>query len=123
MAEFFTSFPSQQIKPVEFKAQDLINIGRTGIAYQKEEQGNKERLALQEFFSNPENFQTEGRVDLDKINAQVPKLAPLTGRDVIRNMSDLSTAQTQALSAKQNLTQTQRGMVGQVSPWASYALL
>lgn len=114
MAEFFTSFPSQQIKPVEFKAQDLINIGRTGIAYQREEQGNKERLALQEFFSNPENFQTEGRVDLDKINAQVPKLAPLTGRDVIRNMSDLSAAQTQALSAKQNLTQTQRGMVGQV---------
>ena len=113
MAEFFTSFPSQQIKPVEFKAQDLINIGRTGIAYQREEQGNKERLGLQEFFSNPENFQTEGRIDLDKINAAVPKIAPLTGRDVIRNMSDLSTAQTQAISAKQNLTQDQRKLVGQ----------
>ena len=114
MPEFFSSFPSQQIKPVEFKAQDLINIGRSGIAYQKEEQGNKERLALQDFFSNPENFQTDGRIDIDKINAKVPQLAPLTGRDVIRNMSDLSTAQTQAISAKQNLTQTQRGMVGQV---------
>ena len=114
MPEFFSSFPSQQIKPVEFKAQDLINIGRTGIAYQREEQGNKERLALQDFFSNPENFQTDGRIDIDKINAKVPQLAPLTGRDVIRNMSDLSTAQTQAISAKQNLTQTQRGMVGQV---------
>jgi hypothetical protein len=113
MAEFFTSFPSQQIKPVEFRAQDLINIGRTGIAYQREEQGNKERLALQDFFSNPENFQTDGRIDLEKINARVPQLAPLTGRDVIRNMSDLSTAQTQAISAKQNLTQSQRGMVGQ----------
>lgn len=113
MAEFFTSFPSQQIKPVEFKAQDLINIGRTGIAYQREEQGNKERLALQDFFSNPENFQTDGRIDIDKVNAAVPKLAPLTGRDVIRNMSELSTAQTQAISAKQNLTQDQRKLVGQ----------
>lgn len=113
MPEFFSSFPSQQVKPVEFKAQDLINIGRTGIAYQREEQGNKERLALQDFFSNPENFQTDGRIDIDKVNAAVPKLAPLTGRDVIRNMSELSTAQTQAISAKQNLTQDQRKLVGQ----------
>jgi hypothetical protein len=114
MAEFFTSFPSQQIKPVEFKAADLINIGRTGIAYQKENQANQERVALQDFFSNPDNFQTEGRIDMEKINAKVPALAPMTGREVLRNVSDLSTAQTQALAAKQGLTASQRGMVGQV---------
>jgi hypothetical protein len=114
MAEFFTSFPSSQIKPVEFKAADLINIGRTGIAYQKENQANQERVALQDFFSNPDNFQTDGRIDMEKINAKVPALAPMTGREVLRNVSDLSTAQTQALAAKQGLTASQRGMVGQV---------
>ena len=113
MPEFFSSFPSQQIKPQEFKAADLINIGRTGIAFQKENQANTERVATQEFFSNPENFQTDGNIDMSKVNAAIPKLAPLTGRDIMKNMADLSTAQTQANKAKQGLTQDQKALVGQ----------
>lgn len=113
MPEFFSSFPSQQIKPQEFKAADLINIGRTGIALQKENQANTERVATQEFFSNPENFQTDGNIDMSKVNAAIPKLAPLTGRDIMKNMADLSTAQTQANKAKMGLTQDQKALVGQ----------
>jgi len=113
MPEFFSSFPSQQIKPTEFKAADLINIGRTGIALQKESQVNTERLGLQDFFSNPENFQTDGNIDLSKINAAVPKIAPMTGREVIQNYSELSKAQTEANKAKQGLTQDQKALVGQ----------
>lgn len=113
MPEFFSSFPSQQVKPVEFKAADMINTARTGLAYQKENQANTERVGLQEFFSNPENFQTDGRIDMDKVNAAIPKIAPMTGRDVLKNVADLSTAQTQAFSAKQNLTQDQKNLVGQ----------
>jgi hypothetical protein len=37
----------------------------------------------------------------------------LTGRDVLKNVADLSTAQTQANKAKQGLTQDQKGLVGQ----------
>ena len=113
MPEFFSSFPSQQVKPTEFKAADLINIGRTGIALQKESQANTERIGLQDFFSNPENFQTDGNIDLNKINAAVPKIAPMTGREVIQNYSELSKAQTEANKAKQNLTQDQKALVGQ----------
>jgi hypothetical protein len=113
MPEFFSSFPSQQINPQEFKAADLINIGRTGIALQKEDQANTERVAAQEFFSNPENFQTDGNIDMGKVNSAIPKLAPLTGRDIMKNMADLSTAQTQANKAKMNLTQDQKSLVGQ----------
>lgn len=115
MPEFFSSFPSLDVKPQpQMSASDIMNIGRTGIQYQKESQGNTERLALQDFFSNPDNFQTEGRIDLAKVSAAVPKIAPMTGRDVIRNVADLSTAQTQAETAKQNLTQSQKGLFGQV---------
>jgi len=115
MPEFFSSFPSLDIKPQpQMSASDIMNIGRTGIQYQKESQGNTERLALQDFFSNPDNFQTDGTIDLGKVTAAVPKIAPMTGRDVIRNVAELSQAQTNATQAKQNLTQTQRGIVGQV---------
>jgi hypothetical protein len=115
MPEFFSSFPSLDIKPQpQMSASDIMNIGRTGIQYQKESQGNTERLALQELFSNPENFTTDGNIDLGKVMATVPKIAPMTGRDVIRNVAELSQAQTNAIQAKQNLTQTQRGIVGQV---------
>ena len=103
-----------QVKPASnLSLGDMINIGRGGIALRKEKQADTERLATQEFFSNPENFQTDGRIDMDKVNAAIPKIAPLTGRDIMRNVSDLSTAQTQAFSAKQNLTQDQKNLIGQ----------
>jgi len=112
MPEFFSSFPSANVKPVEFRAADLINIGRQGIAYQTENQANKERIATQEFFKNPDNFQSNGMIDMDKINQAIPAIAPLTGREIMKNMAELSTAQTRATEAKQNLTTSQKEMIG-----------
>ena len=63
-------------------------------------QKNRERLNLQTFFSNPDNFQTDGRVDINKINKVVPTIAPLTGTEYIQNLSNLSTAQTGSSSAE-----------------------
>ena len=103
-----------QLKPAQnMSLADMINIGRGGIQLQKEKQANTERVGLQDFFSNPENFQTDGNIDMSKVNAAIPKIAPLTGRDVLKNVADLSTAQTQANKAKQGLTQEQKGLVGQ----------
>ena len=114
MAEYNITSVADQIKPVSnLSLGDMINIGRGGIQLQKEKQGNTERVGLQEFFSNPENFQTDGNIDMGKVNAAIPKIAPLTGRDVMRNMADLSTAQTQANKAKMGLTQDQKALVGQ----------
>lgn len=100
-------------KPQTTSLGDMINAARGGIALSKEAQANRERLGLQEFMSNPDNFQTEGRIDIDKVNAAIPKIAPLTGRDVMKNFAEVGHAQTQAESAKQNLTQDQKNLVGQ----------
>jgi len=114
MATFNVEPIGAQIKgPQQMSLADMINVGRGGIQLQKEKQANTERVGLQDFFSNPENFQTDGNIDMSKVNAAIPKIAPLTGRDVLKNVADLSTAQTQASKAKQNLTQDQKALVGQ----------
>ena len=77
-------------------------------------QKNNERLKLQEFTSNPDNWQTNGRIDMDKINSAIPKIAPLTGSDVITSLSGLHKSQTEAASAKQALTQSERSLIGNV---------
>jgi hypothetical protein len=101
---------ASKINPLAFQQQQQAT--RTGeIALGVEEQKNIERQNMQTFFSDPNNFQTDGRIDINKINAQVPKIAPLTGPDYVRNITTLSTAQTEALKAKQNLTQDQRQLV------------
>ena len=48
---------------------------RTGqIALGVEEQKNIERQNMQTFFADPDKFQTDGRIDMDKINAAVKKV-------------------------------------------------
>ena len=97
---------AQQINPLELEKKQIEN--------QVLRQKNDERLKLQEFTSNPANWQTNGRIDMDKINAAIPKIAPLTGSDVISSLSGLHKSQTEAASAKQALTQTERNIIGNV---------
>ncbi len=86
---------------------------RTGqIALDVEEKKNIERNNVMQFMSNPENYQTNGRIDIDKMNKSLPAIAPLTHGDVINKFTTLGQAQTQAIDAKQKLTQEQRNMVG-----------
>ena len=102
---------AQQMNPMLLQAQQQTT--RTGqIALSVDEQKNQERLLAQDFFSKPDNFQTNGRIDLDKINKVVPTIAPLTGQDYITKFTQLGEAQTKAISAKQNLTQDQRRLIG-----------
>ena len=64
-----------QLKPPQtMSLADMINVGRGGIQLQKERQANTERVGLQDFFSNPENFQTDGNIDMTKVNAAIPKI-------------------------------------------------
>jgi hypothetical protein len=85
---------------------------RTGqIALGVEEQKNTERNNVMQFMSNPENYQTNGRIDIDKMNKSLPAIAPLTHGDVISRFTTLGQAQTQAIDAKQKLTQEQRSIV------------
>jgi hypothetical protein len=91
-----------------------LALEKAQIENQVLKQKNDERLKLQEFTSNPANWQTNGRIDMDKINAVIPKIAPLTGSDVISSLSGLHKSQTEAASAKQALTQTERNIIGNV---------
>lgn len=91
-----------------------INTYKQGkISLSLEEQKQKERKNVQQFLSNPENFQTEGRIDIDKLNSELPKIAPITAPDWIGKFTTLGRAQTDAIEAKQNLTQEQKGLIGQ----------
>ena len=101
---------ARQINPLALQAQQQLT--RTGqIALGLEEQKNTERLAAQEHFSKSDNFLTNGRIDLNKIN-KVSNLFPLTFPDINQKYTTLADAQTKASSAKQNLTQDQRSMIG-----------
>lgn len=92
-----------------------------GIDLQVKQQGNDERLALQNFFKDPENYQTDGQMDLSKINAAVPKIAPLTGPKYIETLTSLNKSQTDANSASQDFSQKTRGIVGGTLGTLGYA--
>jgi hypothetical protein len=94
---------AQQLNPLALEKAQIEN--------QVLKQKNDERLRLQEFTSNPDNWQTNGRIDMDKLNSVIPKIAPLTGSDVISSFSGLHKSQTDATSAKNSMTQNMRQIV------------
>jgi hypothetical protein len=99
-----------QINPLELQQKQQAT--RTGqIALGVEEQKDKERNNMQTFFSDPNNFQTDNRIDLDKINKLVPAIAPLTGADYISKFSTLANAQTTAEKATSELNQEDRALI------------
>lgn len=126
MADVSYSFPGVTIAPVAgmvkppptMSLSDIVNTARGTQLLQKEaidlrlaQTQEAERQNIERFLSDPANFQTDGRVDVNKLNAEIPKIAPVTGGDWMRKYTDLSTAQTQADVATQNLTQDQRRMI------------
>jgi hypothetical protein len=89
-----------------------LALEKAQIENQVIKQKNDERLRLQEFTSNPDNWQTNGRIDMDKLNSLIPKIAPLTGSEVISSFSGLHKSQTDATTAKNSMTQNMRQIVG-----------
>jgi len=103
---------SQQMNPLAVQQQQQV-VAKGGIELGQLQQVDRERKNLQEFFNNPDNFQTNGRIDIDKINKVVPTIAPYTGSEYVSKYTTLGKAQTEAIGAKQNLTQDQRAMIAQ----------
>ena len=101
---------AQQINPLQVQeAQQRVQAGNITLGKSKQEE--QERLALQQFMSDPNNWQTDGRVDINKLNSSIPKIAPLTGPKVINDLTTYGKAQTEATSALQNLTKEQRSLI------------
>ena len=109
---------AQKVNPESLRtatatAQSAEQTAASGnIDLQVKQKSNEERLALQDFFKEPDNYQTDGQMDLNKINAAVPKIAPLTGPKYIETLTGLNKAQTDANSATQDFSQKTRGIVG-----------
>lgn len=97
---------AQQLNPLALEKAQIEN--------QVLKQTNQERLALQDFMSKPDNWQTNGRIDMDKINSMIPKIAPMTGSKVIGDISGLHKSQTEATQAKQGLNKSQRDRIAEI---------
>jgi len=102
---------AEQVNPLVLqRAQQEARTGQIDLSVK--EQGDLERKNLQSFMSNPQNWQNEtGDVDVNKINAEVTKIAPLTGRDHIEKLTTLAKSQTENLKATQDLTQGERAII------------
>jgi len=104
MADLSVKPIGADIKPMpSMSLGEMINFARGAQEYQKggislslEKQKEQERNAMTQFLSKPENYQTDGRVDINKLNAEVTKIAPLTGAEYISSLTGLSTAQSES---------------------------
>ena len=112
MADLSVKPIGADIKPMPtMSLGEMINFARGAQEYQKggislslEKQKEREREAMTQFLSKPENYQTNGRVDINKLNAAVPSLAPLTGTEYISSLTGLATAQSESGKSGISLT-------------------
>lgn len=101
---------AEQIHPLTLQQQQQLT--RTGeIALGVEEQKDKERKNFQTFMSNPANYMTDNKFDQTKFNAAIPQIMPLTGTVAMKDLTGLAQAQSEALTAKQNLTSSSRQII------------
>jgi len=101
---------AQQINPLALQQQQQATQSGAVDLTQKQ-QGFKESQQLQNYFSNPENYMKNGKIDIETLNRDVPKIAPLTGADYVAKLTTLAKEQTNAAKAKQELTQDQRKII------------
>ena len=101
---------SEQMNPLLLQQQrQVVDTGQ--IALTLEQQKEAERQRLIPFLQDPRNLQSDGRFDINKLNADILKLAPLTGQKFIQDFTQLSTLQTQSDQAIQSLTNDERNVV------------
>lgn len=101
---------SEQMNPLLLQQQKQV-VGTGQIALTLEQQKEAERQRLIPFLQDPRNLQSDGRFDINKLNADILKLAPLTGSEFIQKFTQLSTLQTESDRAIQNLTNDERNVV------------
>lgn len=101
---------AQEMNPLLVKQQEQV-VGKSGIELEQATRTNDEQKALQLFLSNPENWQTDGRIDTFKLNKAVPAIAPLTGNKFIQELTSLGETQTKNTDALQALSKSQRSII------------
>ena len=119
MAYELTPVAEQLKQTPQMSLSDMVNVGRgvqgyqSGqIALEQQDVANKEQQAVASAMkANPGLLMTDNRLDMDKVNTIIPQLAPRTNAKYLQEYSVLHGAQSQALSAKQNLNQETKNLV------------
>jgi hypothetical protein len=103
---------AQQLNPLALEKAQIEN--------QVLRQENDERLKMQQFIQNPENWQTDGIMDLRKIN-KLADIAPLTGPKRIKELTGIHTDQSAATKARQDLNKDQKAQVANIKTTLGFA--
>jgi hypothetical protein len=93
---------------------DVLNR-QAAVAREKE----KELPIVQGFLTDPKNKDEQGNWDLDKVNTILPTIAPITGSEFAKKITDGVANHTAATKAKMELSNTARGYIA--SLYGSYA--
>ena len=93
---------------------DVLNR-QAQVAREKE----RELPIVQGFISDPKNKDERGNWDLDKVNTILPTIAPITGSEFAKKITDGVANHTAATKAKMELSNTARGFMA--SLYGSYA--
>jgi hypothetical protein len=93
---------------------DVLNR-QAQVAREKE----KELPLVQGFISDPKNKNERGEWDLDKVNTILPTIAPITGAEYAKKITDGVANHAAATEAKMKLSNTARGYMA--SLYGSYA--
>ena len=105
---------AKQINPLMLQQQRQLTTGGD-IDLQVKQTANNERNAVLPFLQNPTNYTREdGSIDVSKASQAIRKLAPQTGDDYIKRLTDFSKAETEVQSNKMNLSQSERGIIAPV---------
>jgi hypothetical protein len=86
---------------------DVLNR-QAQVAREKE----KELPIAQAFIQGPDSKDKDGNWDLGKVNTILPTIAPITGADFAKKITDGVANHTQATEAKMKLSNTARGIMG-----------
>jgi len=88
---------------------DILNR-QAQVAREKE----RELPLTQAILSKVENYQTDGKIDPDKVMPALMAVAPLTGPETIQKLQTLATNQNAIMESRMKLTNQERTVFGQV---------
>jgi thiamine phosphate synthase YjbQ (UPF0047 family) len=98
------------LQQLQYQTQTAGQQARTGaIGLDVLEQQAKERPLLQQFFSDPNNYTTDGQYDSRKALSGVSQIAPLTGPEYLKNLAGTMQAQS---SESEAATKAKQATVG-----------
>ena len=78
----------------------------------KAKASEKELPLIQGFLSGPDSKDANGQYDLTKVNTVLPTIAPMTGMEYAKKVTDLTKNHSEATKAKLDLSNTARGIMG-----------